>query len=157
MKSYLFLLIPRSQSSMSYSILDILVGRSRFQMEESLVKILGICNTTLQERSMEQCIIQIMNGVLNTLAAYLVIVKHRMLLPMRQANETPNPPRCSYHFSLAGSGFWNIQANNPTLQGVRESTKRMRCHGNSFRHNVLFFTPLQVGAIRQSNTRDVSR
>ena len=65
----------------------------------------GICNTTLQERSMEQCIIQIMNGVLNTLAAYLVIAKHRMLLPMRQANETPNPPRCSYHFSLAGSGF----------------------------------------------------
>ena len=74
-------------------------------MEESLVKILGICNTTLQERSMEQCIIQIMNGVLNTLAAYLVIAKHRMLLPMRQVNETPNPPRCSYHFSLAGSGF----------------------------------------------------
>ncbi len=48
MKSYLFLLNPRSQSSMSYSILGLLVGQNRFQAKESPVKIICICNTILQ-------------------------------------------------------------------------------------------------------------
>ena len=37
---------PEVVISMSSSILDLLVGRSRFQMEECLVKVLGICNMT---------------------------------------------------------------------------------------------------------------